>query len=211
MFYPTKKIGILIGIIILIILKILIFPEYFNKNSGAVQAAVTLILVVITGYYAWQTRQTVKEISNQTQIAQMPVLVLYIRDIRESMNNPAVFHEQEEARRKFGDHLIRTIADGEASNYYLSVRNVGNGPAFNLEVECQNLIATNYQSSFIAPTKDEQRFLISDRRGVFTSLADLNNKNIDIKCLDMKGASYIFKYKIVNLEQKQVKFIEKIH
>ncbi len=211
MTYPTKKLGIFIGVIILIILIIFLCPNYFNKNSGASQAAFTLALVAITGYYAWQTRRTVLEISNQTEISQMPILVLYIRDKRDYMDNNADYDQQQAVNRKFSDFLICTSAETEGSNYFFSVRNVGSGPAFNLEVSGQDILATNYQSSFIAPTKDEQKFLISKQEGVFDSLSDLNAKVIDVKCLGMKGTSYDFKYEIINIEEKKVKFIEIIH
>lgn len=38
----------------------LILLDFLNQNSGAIQAATTVILVAITAYYTWQTRRTVQ-------------------------------------------------------------------------------------------------------------------------------------------------------
>lgn len=48
--------------------------NFFNLNSGAVQAISTIVLVTITAYYAWQTKRTVREIEKQTNLQQMPIL-----------------------------------------------------------------------------------------------------------------------------------------
>ncbi len=47
---------------------------FLNLNGGAVQALSTIVLVIITGYYAWQTKKTVREIERQTNLQQMPIL-----------------------------------------------------------------------------------------------------------------------------------------
>lgn len=43
-------------------------------NGGAVQAISTIILIIITAFYAWQTKKSVLEIERQTNIQQMPIL-----------------------------------------------------------------------------------------------------------------------------------------
>lgn len=48
--------------------------DSLNSNSGAWQAISTIVLVAITAFYAWQTKQTVQEIQQQTKVQQTPIL-----------------------------------------------------------------------------------------------------------------------------------------
>jgi multidrug resistance efflux pump len=38
--------------------------EYINANAAAIQALSTVVLVLITVFYAWQTKRSVKETEN---------------------------------------------------------------------------------------------------------------------------------------------------
>lgn len=78
-----KKYGTLNSLLIIIVIYIivvLVFRHFFNENIGAVQAALMGILVAITAYYAWQTRQSVKEIRSSRQDEFMPILTSFSRD-----------------------------------------------------------------------------------------------------------------------------------
>lgn len=185
------------------------FREFFNKNTGLLQAILTAVLVIITAYYAWQTRKTVKEMSRQTNLQQMPIIMLYIRDIRDSMNNIADYDEQQKMRRKFENFLIRIRTENGNSNYYLALRNVGNGAAFNIEVKSDAFEIVKYQSRFLAPSKDEQPFAIIQKGNKkIESWGKFKDSVFEISCKDISGTAHLFKYKIAGIENKKVDFIE---
>ena len=48
--------------------------SYLNENSGAIQATSTIVLVLITGYYAFQARQGVREASSTRKDARLPII-----------------------------------------------------------------------------------------------------------------------------------------
>ena len=52
--------------------------NFLNSNSGAIQAFSTILLVIITAYYAFQTRKTVREMKNSREDARLPIIRLSI-------------------------------------------------------------------------------------------------------------------------------------
>jgi hypothetical protein len=174
------------------------------------QNILTFALIIVTAYYAWQTRKTVKEMSRQTNLQQMPVIMIYIRDIRDSMNNITDYNEQQKMRSKFENFLIRIRTESNNSNYYLALRNVGNGAAFNIDVKSDTFEIVKYQSRFLAPIKDEQPFSIVEKGNKKIEGWDkFKDSVLEINCNDISGIQYLFKYKIVGIEDKKVEFIEK--
>lgn len=61
-------------LLIVLVYGVCIKIEFLDKHSGAIQAVATLILVVITGYYAWQARRTTQEMNKQTNLQQRPIV-----------------------------------------------------------------------------------------------------------------------------------------
>lgn len=179
-----------------------------NSNSGLIQAISTVVLVVITAFYALQTKRTVQEIRRQTKIQQMPVIMLFVRDIRDYMDNAADYDQQQKYRRKFEDFLIRIRTEGESSNYYLGVRNVGNGAAFNIEIKSEVFEVSKYQSRFLAPHKDEQPFEVIERSNKkIENWNKFKDSIFEIFCSDVVGNQHVFKYKILELEKKRIDFV----
>lgn len=185
------------------------FVNSLNQNSGAIQAVATIVLVAITAFYAWHTRRTVREIEKQTNLQQMPIIMLFIRDIREYMDNMADYSEQQKYRRKYQNFLIRIRNEEQQSNYYLVLRNVGNGVAFNIEIKSDIFEVFKYQSRFLAPHKDEQPFAIVEKRNKKVESWDRFKGSIfEINCKDISGKPHVFKYKILEFEEKRIGFIE---
>jgi hypothetical protein len=85
--------------------------DFLNANTGAIQALSTIVLVLITLYYAIQTRQAVKEAANTRKDTRLPI-------IRVGISGP-----------------IGTMT-GEGMKQYLSIRlkNVGYGIARHISV-----------------------------------------------------------------------------
>ena len=53
--------------------------SFLNTNSGAIQAISTIILVAVTIYYSYQTRQTVKETANTRKDTRLPIIRVGMR------------------------------------------------------------------------------------------------------------------------------------
>lgn len=88
---------------------------WLNQNAGAIQAVSTLVLVAITAYYARQTRHQVRQAERQTLESQRPVVV--------AANAAQIV-------RYAKDLVIKWSNDPR----YVSVTNIGAGPALNLAV-----------------------------------------------------------------------------
>ena len=137
----------------------------------------------------------------------MPIIMLFIRDIRDYMENTADYAQQEKYREKYKTFLIRIRTEDRESNYYLGLRNVGNGAAFNVEVKSNIFDVVVYQSRFLAPLKDEQPFAIVEKSNrKIESWDKFKDSTFEISCKDISGKSYIFKYRILGLEEKRVDF-----
>jgi hypothetical protein len=87
-------------------------------DTNAILAAATIVLVIITGYYAWQTHITVKEMKAARELSLMPVITCEMKcDLDRSLN---------EGRQR-GSYVI-----GEFNDFL--VENVGNAPATNVRI-----------------------------------------------------------------------------
>jgi len=60
--------------------------NFLNTNSGAIQALATVILVLVTFYYAWQVRHTVKIMRNSEEQRNRPRIVIFIEQRENWLN-----------------------------------------------------------------------------------------------------------------------------
>ncbi|MFA5128665.1 MAG: hypothetical protein WC445_01710 [Patescibacteria group bacterium] len=60
--------------------------NWLNNNSGFVQAVATLLLVVITAYYAWQTKRTVQLMSKTEEENRRPRIAVFIAQREDWLN-----------------------------------------------------------------------------------------------------------------------------
>src|SRR3989338_8147863 len=151
--------------------------------------------------YTNATEKMKDEIIRQTDLEQSPVVILCVGDIKDAVEDKHDYAKQQQRRAKFSDFLIRRRLDDGNSDYYLALRNVGNGTAFNVTVEKDNLETARYQSRFLAPNNDEQKFLMQ-RTGSkkIESWGDFTGSPIVITCNDMSGKTYVFEFEIKHLE-----------
>lgn len=84
------------------------FLNYINQYSSAIQAIFTVILVLTTIYYAWQTKKTVKEAENSRKDSRLPI-------IRVEMQGPIMHYKD----KKY---------------IFLSFENIGYGLARNINI-----------------------------------------------------------------------------
>lgn len=62
------------------------FINWLNSNSGFVQAVTTILLVVITAYYAWQTKRTVQLMSKTEEENRRPRIAIFIAQREDWLN-----------------------------------------------------------------------------------------------------------------------------
>lgn len=101
--------------------------EFFSSTLLQNIALVVTLLFLIK--YTKATEVMKNETIKQVELEQMPIMVMYVRDKKDYMNDPADYNEQEKLSRKFEDYLIKLISD--KSNYFIRLRNTGKGVAFN--------------------------------------------------------------------------------
>jgi hypothetical protein len=153
-------------------------------------------------WYAWETRKLKEEAIKQTEIEQKPVMMLHVR------NPIAIALENKEYE----------IIDGLSC--YLSLRNVGRGPAFNVEVvEIKDrgsiFVVEKCQCRFFAPKGDEQaiKFIKKDNskkdNSKIESFDELKNIIFKISCKGADGRLHAFQYKIIDIEKQEVEYLDK--
>src|ERR1035437_1148687 len=80
-------------------------------SNNLIQSISTVALVLVTIYYAWQTRQTVKELNNQRNIGVRPILLAKNLTIKDSK-----------------------AQGGNYSCISCELENIGNGPALKIHI-----------------------------------------------------------------------------
>ncbi|MBU4579765.1 hypothetical protein KKB43_01985 [Patescibacteria group bacterium] len=183
-------------LIILVVIAIL-GALYFDETSNKILFATFLALF----WYAWETRELKEEAIKQTEIEQKPVMILYVRNL----NNIT------DATKKL---FKREYTINNRTSYYLSLRNVGRGPAFNVEVKNQDdiFMVEKYQCRFFAPEPkgDEQAIkMVKKDNSEIRSYDNLENVTFKVSCKNIDGKLYNFQYKIIDIEKREVEFISK--
>jgi len=202
MIYLTKKLGIYVCAIIPgVILMVSIF-EFLNLSDQFNLLAFGLILIVLL-WYAHYTHRLADESVVQTELEIRPIICLYVRNLSGVST--------EEIRRNIKDKYAIThlVGDGiVSSSYYIALRNVGNGPAFNVSLESENFVGRKYQTRFFAPKKDEHAVkIVRKPSNKIRDLSELKKEVFTIKCQTITGRWYEYKYKIVDIEEREVEFI----
>lgn len=186
-----------VWVIIWVIMKIFIYPQYTNQFN--LIAIIFTFAVLI--WYAYDTHRIANETVAQTELTTMPIMSLYIRNID--------WIADETKRHKIKQYAI-THLEGNGiipSPYYIALRNMGNGPAFNVEVESENFKAEKYQTRFFAPNGDEYAVkIIKKPDDKIRDVNELKGVVFIIKCRSFLGKGYEYKYKIYDVEEKIVEF-----
>ena len=198
---PTKKLTLYVLVIIvgtIFVVALFELPNY-SGQLGTLVLALTLGVLV---WYAHDTNRIANETANQTELQTIPIMALYVRNVtgiadlakREKIKQYAITRQENNAI--------------EPSNFYIALRNMGNGPAFNTVIESEGFTAQKYQTRFFAPRKDEHAVkIIKKPADKIRNPLDLNGTLFTIKCQSFIGKHYKFKYRIVDLEEKVVEFL----
>ena len=97
--------------------------DWINANSATVQAVSTVVLVMVTAYYAWQTRTTNRRMAQANKLSVMPAIVMEKEFVGANQPNP----------------------------WSAIIKNIGNGPAVNLKIEVSNPTYTLEISKTVLP------------------------------------------------------------
>jgi len=179
------------------------FISTFKPNNVTVSDFVLFITAAFVIAYTYETQKMKDEIVHQSELKTMPILSLYVRRVsgikeeekkEKIRENYAITHEQ--------DNGIRP------SNYYIAIRNMGEGPAFNVDIESVNFKAERYQTKFYAPNHDEHAVkLIKKPSNKIRKLDEFSGEIFAIKCKSVFGKSYEYRYRIKDIETCEVEFI----
>lgn len=183
------------------------FP--FWKEYGFYLGILNFIVLVVTlAYlkkYTNETEQTRKQIARQTELEQMPIMLLFIRSVADG---GVPYGELQKLIDKFRNFLIRIQSETEDSNYFLRVRNTGKGTAFNVTVESDIFDIIDYETQFFAPLTDEHPIKIVQKGNKkIESWEMFENSVFIIKCDDLSKNSYEFKYKIINFKERKIEYL----
>jgi len=134
----------------------------------------------------------------------MPVMMMFVRNIADNSKAP---EDMQRSREKYLNFLIRIRKDGRKSNYLLRIRNVGRGAAFNVIVESNKFDITDYETRFFAPQKDEHAIrVIQKGNKKIENWEMFENSIFTIRCKDVTGNDYQFKYKIIDFKNRRIEY-----
>ena len=195
--WQTKKLWVFAFFFFLVVDIIVVlfkFPQ-FSKQVNLLALLATLAVLV------WYTNETMlirRESVKQTELKTMPIMVLYVRLV--NGNNID------------GDNYAVTslVGDGiRPSNYYIALRNMGDGPAFDVKIESKDFKGQRYQTHFFAPKKDEHAVkIVRKPNNKIRKLEELEGEIFVISCRSVLGTKYEYRYEIKNVEKKTVEYIK---
>ncbi len=125
-----------------------------------------------------------------------PILILDLKNIKEFSRNQ---------RQKIKDEEY-LIAD---SDYILQIRNEGDGVALNTYFESDNFKVVKCQNHQIGIQEEQFIKIVKKPNDEIKSLRELNGEIIKIYCETLKGTGFYFKYQIIDVKEKRVRFISK--
>lgn len=200
--WQTKKLQIgifLFFLIVDIMVGIFKFPQFSDRFN--LLALLSTLVVLI-----WYTNETMlirKESVKQTELRVMPIMVLYIRKISAVSDS---------VKLSIKGKYALTFQNGnsiEPSDFYIGLRNMGDGPAFDVNIESENFKAERYQTRFFAPKNDEHAVkIVKKPNDKIRNLGELDGEMFNIKCRSIDGVEYIYKYRISDIKEKMVEYVK---
>jgi len=177
-----------------------IYPVLSNQFN--ILALVLTLGVLLR--YACDTNRIANETASQTELHTMPIMALYIRNRDDGKRD-------EWAIQRLGKYAI-TRQENQIigpSPFYIALRNMGKGPAFNTIIESENFVAEIYDTHFYGPDGDEHAVkIIRKPANKIRSLTEMNGEMFTVKCESVVGKKYQYRYKVVNVEERAVEFLK---
>lgn len=125
-----------------------------------------------------------------------PILILDIKNIKEFSRNQ---------RQKIKDEEY-LIAD---SDYILQIRNEGDDVALNTYIESDNFKIVKCQNHQIGIQEEQFIKIVKKPDDEIKSLRELNGAIVKIYCETIEGTGFYFKYQIIDIKEKRVRFMSK--
>lgn len=179
--------------------------EKYGFYLGIFSSVILIATLIYLIKYTKETKKTREQISKQTELEQMPIMLLFIKNISDGGIS---YDDLPKKRDKLINFLIRIQSEKDNSDYYLRVRNTGKGTAFNVTVESDIFDIIDYETQFFAPLKDEHSIKIVQKGNKkIESWEMFKNSVFIIKCDDLSKNSYEFKYKIINFKERKIEYL----
>lgn len=201
MIRPTETLQIFLPTVILgvaMVVSVFEFPQISSQLNLIALIATFWVLL----WYAYDTHRIGNETVQQTELQTMPIMCLYIRYVDGI--------EIGTKREKIKQYAVTNQLDSGIvpSNYYLALRNMGNGAAFNVTLESNCFKVQKYQAQFFAPGKDEHAVkVVKKPNDKIRALTELNGEIFTIKSKSVLGKKYEYRYRIVDIDERAVEFL----
>jgi len=173
-------------------------PDYLGVLNLLTLAATLLALV----WYTFETHKIANESVKQTELENMPVMCLYVRYV-DGVKDQA---ERESIKQYAITHLV-----GQGiipSNYYIALRSVGKGPAFNVTIDSSEFKAAKYQTQFFGAGREEHAVkVVRKPNNKIRDLNEINGSVFTVGCESALGQKYEYKYKILDINERIVSFL----
>ena len=169
-----------------------------------VNTIILSITIILLWIYTKATQQMKSEMMKQTRLEQMPIMLIFVRNIADSKDHS---HEQK-LWNKYFNFLILIESDRQESRYLLKLRNTGKGTAFNVTVESDKFDITDYETQFFATQKDEHAIKVIRKGNKKIEKWEMfENSIFTIRCKDVVGNDYQFKYKIIDFKNREIEYL----
>ena len=160
--------------------------NWFSQNPGLVQFIQFIVPITVS-------LLSIKFIKIKKR---EPILILDIKNIKEFSRNQ---------RQKIRDqgYLIAN------SDYILQVRNEGDSVALNTYVESNNFKIVKCENNQIGVQEEQFIKIVEKSDDEIKNLKELNGEILKIYCETLKGTGLYFKYQIIDIREKRVRFMSK--
>ncbi len=160
--------------------------DWLSQNPGLVQVIQFFSPIIIS-------LLSIRFIKNKKR---EPILILDIKGIKEYSRD-----KQQKIRQ---DGYL--IAD---SNYFLQIRNEGDNVALNIYVESNNFKIAKYQNHQIGLQDELFIKIVEKSDDEIKNPKELNGEILKIYCETIGGIGFYFKYQVIDIKEKRVRFISK--
>lgn len=175
-------------------------PHASIKGFVSVSDIILFATLLALIWYAWETKKI-------REIEQEPILLPFIRNSKNFSKEKQI--SQKEYITKFErDEIISNNLNPNINKYIFRIRNVGKGAAFNVKIKSDIFKVEKFQTNFLAPTDDEQSAkLVGIQKNIFNP-SELKNVEFELYCESINHKQYIFKYKFIDFEKKEIAYIK---
>jgi len=160
--------------------------NWLSQNPGLIQVIQFFSPIIIS-------LLSIRFIKNKRR---EPVLILDVKSIKE-------YSQNKQQKIKEDNYLIADF------NYFLQIRNEGDDVALNIYVKSDNFKIVKYQNHQIGLQDELSIKIVKKSNDGIKNLKELNGEIFKIYCETIGGIGFYFKYQIIDIKEKRVRFISK--